>query len=315
MRYWARRVRVEVDVPRILVAGLLALTAACRDAEPGEAPAVRKATPVRRADASLPVKIESASPCAGDCTPFLIAKLPTNRGTSIALDGAGFAYIATFFDDAIFRVRLERDATPTLLYHSPGANLGHIEVHGNTLRWSSNAAGRIYSAPISGAGPITVIADALPGIWGFASDDQWIYWTDFGGSAPGTIWKCPLAGGPSVAIARDGGSQIAAHVMIAGEQLLFTDQSTRMLRAPAVGGPTETWLDVAGDVLLQGLAADATHIYAATLADGRVLRIDKATRAIRVVATDAASPVDVAVDATNVYWVDYMPAAVWGRRK
>jgi hypothetical protein len=308
------RVRVDVDLVRLLATGVIALTSACRDDGARHLTTVAAGSSVPT-DASPPAIIGGAASCAGDCQPFLIAKLPTNRGTSIALDAAGFAYIATFYDDAIYRVRLEPDATPVLLYHSPGANLGRVEVHGDTLRWSSNAAGQIYSAPISGAGPITTIADALPGIWGFASDEQWIYWADFGGSAPGTIWKRPLAGGPSVAIARDGTSQIAAQVMIAGEQLLFTDQSTRMLRAPAVGGPTETWIDVAGDVLLQGFAADATHIYAATLADGRVLRIDKGTRAIDVVATDPASPVDVALDATNIYWVDYNPVEVWGRHR
>lgn len=254
-----------------------------------------------------------AATCAG-CEPFQIAKLPTERGTSIAI-ADGVAYISTFFDNAIYRVPLQRGAAPKVLYRSPGANLGNLEIHGRELRWSSNAAGRIYSAPLSGEGPVTVIADGLPGIWGFASDEEWIYWADFGGSAPGTVWKRRLSGGPSVAIARDPASTIVDQVLIAGDHVMYTDQSARILRAPIAGGAAEVWLEVEGERQLSGLSEDATHYYVATLSGGRVLKIDKATRATEIYTVDPASPAKVAVDGTHVYWVDYTPVEVWGRRK
>jgi hypothetical protein len=293
------------------VIGLVVALAACRDREP-----LPPASPRAPADAAATPRTKAVpAPACDGCEPVLLARLPANRGTAIALDGAGFAYIATFFDDAIYRVALEPGASPTLLYHSPGANLGNIEVHGDELRWSSNAAGRIYSAPTSGAGPVTVIAEALPGIWGFASDDSWIYWADFGGSAPGTIWKRQLRGGPSTAITRDPAATLVDHVLVAGDHVLFTAQSGRILRAPSGGGTAELFVEVEGTDQISGLAEDATHYYAATLSSGRVLRIDKMTRAVEIVATDAASPANVAVDARRVYWVDYTPVAVWCRAK
>jgi hypothetical protein len=204
---------------------------------------------------------------------------------------------------------------PTLLYRSPGANLGDIEVHGDELRWSSNEAGRIYAAPISGKGPIRVIADTLPGIWGFASDEEWIYWADFGGSAPGTVWKKPLRGGPSVALVRHPASELVDHVFIqSANDLLYTDQSSRILHTSTSGETADVWIEVEGDLKATGVAQDATHVYVPGFSS-RILRVNKATRDVEEFATDPAAPAKIAIDDTTVYWIDYTPVELWGKRK
>jgi hypothetical protein len=310
--YWFERVLANAVVVAAVL-GVLGFLTSCNESEP----VGQRITPTAPQKVHVPpAKIRPAPPCTSDeCKPFLIAKLPTSRGTGIALDGAGFAYVSTFFDDAVYRVALQPNATPTLLYRSPGANLGEIEVHGDELRWSSNETGRIYAAPISGSGPIRVIADTLPGIWGFASDEEWIYWGDFGGSAPGAVWKKPLRGGPSVAIARHPASELVDHVLIQStSELLFTDQSARMLRTSTSGGPAEIVLELEGDLRTSGVSQDATHLYISAFND-RIVRVEKATRDVEVFVTDPSSPAKVAVDATHVYWVDYTPVEIWGKRK
>ncbi len=294
-----------------VVLGAVVLVLGCRGDEPAREP--RSVTaPIVTADAAI-ARINPMPPCTG-CEPSRIATLPTNRGTGLALAGT-VAYVSTFFDDAIYRGALDGSAAPVVLYHSPGANLGDVEVHGDELRWSSNATGRIYSAPVSGVGPVTVLADALPGIWGFASDDAWIYWADFGGSSPGAIWRRPLRGGPSVRIADDPRSTVADHALIDGDQIMYTDQSARLMRVPVTGGTPEAWIEVGGDEAFSGISADATHYYASTLSGNHVLRIDRTTRSVEIVATDPAAPSRVAVDASHVYWVDYTPVEVWSRTK
>lgn len=254
------------------------------------------------------------------CEPVTLATLPIDRGTALALDGAGFAYVGELYGDRIFRVPITpgANAPPAVLYRSPGRDVGAIEVRGDLLRWSSSAAGAIYEAPLAGAGTIRVVADGLPGIWGFATDERWIYWTDFGGAVPGMLWKTPIGGGSSTGLGKDPDSRLATNVLLDGPggDLVYTDRTPRLLRVSPSGGPPAVWVELPGRRESHGLAQDATHVYLETLSANEVLRIDRRTRRIERFAHTAAAPAAIAVDDTHVYWIDYIgPVSLRARRK
>jgi len=254
------------------------------------------------------------------CEPVTIATLPIDRGTALALDGAGFAYVGELYGDRIFRVPLAPGAPtpPTVLYRSPGRDIGALEVRGDLLRWSSSAAGAIYEAPLAGTGPIRVVADGMPGIWGFATDERWIYWADFGGAVPGMLWKTPIGGGSSTGLGRDPTSRLATNVMLDGPggDLVYTDRTPRLLRVSPAGGPPTVWIQLPGRRESHGLAQDATHVYLETLSANEVLRIDRQTRRIERFARTPAAPAAIAVDDTHVYWIDYIgPVTLRAQRK
>lgn len=307
-------------VPAKWIVVLAVLGSGCRGESTGT-PAPTGADPVapgRDAGARAADEPISAAACTGDCEPFVIAELPIDRGIALALDGAGFGYVGPLYDDRIFRVALRPGATPEVLYRSPGKDVGAIEARGDRLRWSSNATGTIYEAPLAGGGPIGVVADGLPGVWGFASDDRTLYWTDFAGSAPGMVWKRPLNGGASVGLGKDARSRMAVNLLLDGPggDILYSDRSPRVMRVPAGGGTPTVWIELPGRRESHGLAQDETHVYLETLSTNDVLRIDRETGRLELVAHTEKTPAAVAVDATAVYWLDYVgPAVLHGRRK
>ncbi len=256
--------------------------------------------------------------CSGPaCATVLVAELPTERGIALAL-GGGFAYVGALYDDAIFRVPLQPGATPSVLYRSPGADVTGIEVRGDALRWASSATGAIYEAPITGAGPIRVVADGLPGIWGFASSERAIYWADFSGSAPGMVWKQATEGGPSTGLGKDPSSRMAVSLLLDGPDgdVLYSERTARVMRVPTAGGAPTVWAELGGRRQGAGLAGDDTHVYVATLFANDVMRIDRRTGTVEIFVQGEHTPNAIAVDATTVYWVDYAsPVALRGRRK
>ncbi len=307
-------------VPETWLVVVLALVAlACRGDAPGRPRRVHDGS--ARSDGGGGVAGEEPPPvavCAGaDCEPFLVAELPTHRGIALTL-GAGFAYVGALYDDAIYRVPLQPGAPPVILYRSPGADVSGIEVRGDALRWSSIAAGAIYEAPLSGTGPIRVVADGLPGIWGFASSDDSIYWMDFAGSAPGMVWKRATEGGPSTGLGRDPGSRVAVSLLLDGPggDILYSDRTSRVMRMPAGGGPATVWADLGGRRQSAGLAEDEAHVYVAAQTSNDVMRIDRRTGTAEIFARSEHTLAAVAVDETTVYWLNYAdPVAVRGKRK
>ena len=89
--------------------------------------------------------------------------------------------------------------------------------------------------------------------------------------------------------------------------------------APLVGGPVTTLGVVAGSAVPFGMAVNATSIYFAAqssvgggLFELPIAAVDGGTAPKELWTGDAASlPVDVAIDATNVYWTDAGDGAVY----
>jgi hypothetical protein len=122
----------------------------------------------------------------------------------------------------------------------------------------------------------------------------------------------------SEGLGKDAGSRMAVNLLFDGPggDILYSDRSPRLMRVPTTGGTPRAWIELPGGRESHGLAQDATHIYIDTLSSNDVIRIDRETGAIELVAHNDKAPAAVAVDATNVYWLDYArPVALHAKRK
>lgn len=282
----------------------LALVAACGQHVDRAAPP----EPVVPRDATARLAIPHAPCPRGDCAPRTIASFHANRATDVVIDGDGYAYVTELFGNHIFKVRTEPGSTPIELYRSPSRASWGAALLGDDLLWSSNDTGRIYAAPKSGAGPIRVFADNLTGVGYFRIVGSWLYWADAMGSAPGTVWKRALAGGPSIAL-RTPAPRADDLVVDASGRVLFVDDSEHVF-AIAPDGTTTIWLDPGDDTRPEGLAEDDRYVYVSTLT-GKVLRVDKTSHSAEIlVDVKGAAYAGIAVAGDSLYFVNYLDPAL-----
>jgi hypothetical protein len=282
-------------VPRSFVLLAIIAVIGCRDDHTPRAPAP---TPARDAGA---VVIGHAARAAQ-----LVARFPAARVTRIALDEDGYAYVTELFGNQVFKLRPAPGATPTVLYRSPSRGTWGVAVLGDDVLWSSNDTGRIYAAPRSGAGPIRVVADNLPGIGAFRLAGDTLYWTDMTGGTPGTVWKRPLRGGPSVAITTP--AKRADDVLVDDGRLLVADDGSNVL---AVGsdGQVTPWF-TAPELQFTSLAEDDRFVYAVCFG-GELLRIAKDTRAADYLLEYTGTIYEgIALDRDHIYLLDYKAPAL-----
>ena len=270
--------------------------AACRSDDAAPRPAAH--TPAR--DAGAPMIGHAERPLE------VVTRFHANRACRLALDDDGYAYVTELFGNQVFKVRLA-DGASTVLYHSPSRGSWGIAVRGDDVLWSSNDTGCIYAAPRSGAGPIRVVAEGLTGIGSFRIAGETLYWADVTGAAPGTVWKRPLAGGPSVGIATPGAR--ADDLLVDDGRLLVAGDRSDVL---AVGsdGTVAPWF-TAPDQRFTSLAEDDRYVYAATVA-GQLLRIAKDTRAADYLIDGKVFYESVTVGRDRLYVLDYANPALLG---
>jgi hypothetical protein len=171
--------------------------------------------------------------------------------------------------------------------------------------------GTVLSVPIAG-GAVTTLATGLASPGGIAVDATDVYWVDFGVlDPPGDVMKVALGGGTPVTLATSTGGGAPHHMTIDANNVYWTDGDA-VWQIPKGGG---TPLMVAEDHggLTSGIAVDSSYVYwtseaspdgGSPLNTGSIMKTPIGGGASKVLATGQSIPLDLKVDATNLYWVN-----------
>ncbi len=256
------------------------------------------------------------------CAPYRVATLPgATRADDLASDGTNL-YTTDLFLARTYRVSASAvGATATAFWSGgSGGTPFAVRVSGDYLYWSAFGTGGLYRGRLDGTGGVTAVRSGLPSIGGFeiVGDDVW--WTNYSTSATATLSRSPLAGGAITAVGTAATSAWANGLLRDSRDgsWLLAGQSTQYIwRIPAAGGAATPAYDLGTGRHGAQLAQDDQYIYTGTLAaaGGQILRIDRATGAVEVIASGQNSPFGIYVDATRIYWTRYGEASIWAVRR
>jgi hypothetical protein len=137
-----------------------------------------------------------------------------------------------------------------------------------------------------------------------ALDGSYVYWAETG-NVPGYLFRAPIGGGPGSAVASDSNAvplTLSAGTLFYGSGSYGTG-NTAVRRVSAAGGAVTNIALNTGDLV--SIAVDSSSVYWTTYVTYNVVKGPIAGGAPIVLAGSRPSlPHHVAVDATNVYWVE-----------
>lgn len=251
----------------------------------------------------------------GRCNAYLMAALPTSRVGGLTFDGTNL-YTASLRGEGIFRVLPEVSAVPVRLVD--GVSALSVVAAGDSLYWGVHTSPIVNWRPLAG-GSVTPI-DMMSGTGGGLSiDSDFIYVLTWGNTADtSTFYRLARAGGtPSrfAEIPSRGGQALLRSR--SGDLFAGTQYSPNIWRIPSGGTAPELFVSLgAARGSVNQLAEDDRYLYA-TAGSTDILRIDRSTRAIEVVATDAESrlPFGLVVTDTMIYYTRHFANDIWAMRK
>jgi hypothetical protein len=188
-----------------------------------------------------------------------------------------------------------------------------LVVDAKNVYWTDDgdgsSGGAVLSVPIDG-GTVTTLATGLVSPGGIAVDASNVYWVDFGVlNPPGDVMKVALGGGTPVTLATSSGTP--THMTIDANNVYWTDGDAVWQVPKGGGAPLMVAEDKGG--LTSGVAVDSTYVYwtseaspdgGSPLNTGSVMKTPIGGGATTVLATGQSIPLDLKVDATNLYWVN-----------
>jgi hypothetical protein len=191
-----------------------------------------------------------------------------------------------------------------------------LAVSARSIYWSeATTYGWIFSVPLGGGTPFTV-SGGDEGPSALAIDTTSVYWLDSAGPCDasagcyGNLFKAPLGGGPMVSLYSGGSGMITKDIAVDAINVYWTDPGLpggpSVMSVPVNGGTPTT---IASGLLnATNIALDAANVYwsapsGVANVPSAVMTVPKAGGTPVTLAV-ANNPMDLAVDSTNVYWID-----------
>lgn len=174
---------------------------------------------------------------------------------TLAVDALN-VYWSSYDDGAVRRVPTGGGAITTLA--TGEVNPGPLILFGGNLYWTREGAG-IFVLPVGGGVGHAVSFQDFQPLFGFAIQDDGVYWTTFTG---GGVMRAPLAGGPTTPLAL-GQGQVQC-MLVDSPWVYFTtvDGDYGVGRVMRVQTNGEALTTIAVDQVNPcGLAVDATNVY------------------------------------------------------
>jgi sugar lactone lactonase YvrE len=190
-----------------------------------------------------------------------------------------------------------------------------ISVDGANAYWSTYASsGSVRSVPKAGGGGVQNLATGQGSPRGTVADPGTSGFVYFATAGNGLVKKVPKSGGSVTALTTGDDSPWNMTVDPSGQELFFTRFSPTgggVRRVAKSASSTNSSVVVSASAPLY-LAVDETHAYF-TIHNptGSVRRAPRDGGSSETLATGIDKPTGIAVDATAVYWVDYMGHKIW----
>lgn len=260
------------------------------------------------ADASAPERDASSDrpPPPPSCTnppSRLYAGPGTGFPSGIAVDSSNVYFVEEQTGD-VLSVPLCGGAVTTL-----ASDKGAIRtaVNATAVYWT-NRSGSVKSVPLGGGATSTIFSTSGEAV-GIALDATRVYWT-LAGQA-GSVMSAPLVGGVPTIIASNQDDPV--YLAVTANAAFWIDEDIYgpmdggcLVTAPLAGGPPvalSPWANLSG----AGVTADASNVY--WLQGGTIYSMPVAGGPVTALAA-SRHPLDIAVDATHVYWTDRLANTV-----
>jgi len=151
-----------------------------------------------------------------------------------------------------------------------------------------------------------------------AVDGANVYWTNWSADLVGAVMRAPLSGGIPQTIAS---GQTVPHAITVDAHNVYWANDGNLMRVPMAGGSPEAL--VSNQTSINGIAVDGTNVYWTNWApngapagqlgkgtsDGTVMKVSASGGKPQVVAASQSGRA-IAVDATSVYWANYVDETV-----
>lgn len=268
---------------------------------------------------------------------------PFDTPTGLALDATNVYWTSSSGTGGVFKCPRDGCTAATKLYDAAGANA--LALQGTTLLWGGNQLTRgtiagdpsasIYASGVWGivvdttyayvndpfgvlvarvplAGPDAGAPVYLSNDDGFSSaiaiDQGYVYFSLGGTSNLYGIARCPSGGGAYQVLLTLPQTARPSSIVVDGTSVYFADAAAGAVRKlPKTGladggAPTDLLLGLASP---QRIASDGANLFVTEQGGGRVLAVPLAGGASVVLASGQASPTELALDATWVYWTNH----------
>ncbi|CAN5452251.1 hypothetical protein BH09MYX1_BH09MYX1_57920 [soil metagenome] len=216
----------------------------------------------------------------------------------IAVD-ASFVYWTNSQNGTLMKLAVG-GGTPTLLVTDTAVSLG-IDLDATNVYFGG--ADKIMK--VSKSGGSAVLLANVPGVTKLVVANGWIYYTARK-LGPTMVGRVPTSGGAPTQLATSGGFNPLGIAVDA--QSVYWADSDSVSSVPLAGGATTT---LAADFGVYHATVDATSVYWA--AGGQVKKAPRGGGAATIVANcmpSGCAPLELALDATNVYWTSTSSGSV-----